>query len=274
MQRWTGMLRLTAENRQGRTAAAHVYHQGAYKIARPMYPDDTGQVYYYVMNPGGGYVDGDRYLMELELGEHAQALITTQSSTKIYRTPHQPVLQLSEVALKHGSYLEWLPDPIIAYRNARYEQRTVIRMERSASLICAEIITPGWSPDGAQFAYDELALKTEIYMDEQQILFDNVKLRPHGKQMLSMGRMDGQTHLGSMFVIGEQATPEFIEQMCDEIGLDTLPGRIGLSQLIVPGFAIRMLGNSTQQMEKVFGIIINYVRQQWFGKERLALRKY
>lgn len=274
MRPWTGMLRLAVENRQGRTAAAYAYHQGAYKIARPMYPDNTGQVYYYVMNPGGGYVDGDRYLMELELGEQAQALITTQSSTKIYRTPNQPVLQLTEVILKQGSCLEWLPDPIIAYRHARYEQRTVIRMERSAALISAEMITPGWSPDGMQFSYDELALKTDIYMDGQRVLYDNLKLRPRGRQMLDMGRMDGQTHLGSMFVIGERATPEFIERMCEEIGLDSMPGRIGLSQLIVPGFAVRMLGSSTQQMEKVFGVIINYVRGQWFGKERLALRKY
>ncbi|GIP34858.1 urease accessory protein UreD [Paenibacillus sp. J2TS4] len=274
MDQWTGTLRLTAENNGSRTAASHVYHQGAYKIARPIYSDDSGQAYYYVMNPGGGYVDGDRYRMSLELGERAQVLMTTQSSTKIYRTPRQPVLQMTDIDMKSGSYLEWLPDPIIGYRDARYRQQTVIHMEKGATLISAEIITPGWSPDGSLFAYEELSLKTEIYLDRELVLYDRLKLRPGRQPMSGLGVMEGHTHYGSLFIIGEQAKTEFVSAMMEVLDVDRSSGKIGVSELVVPGFAVRLLADSTQTVERSFGRIINYVRQQWFGKSPVSLRKY
>lgn len=274
MGEWTGTLRMKAENRGGRTVVTDLYHQGAYKVARPIYPDHSGQACYYVMNPGGGYVDGDRYRMSVELEEGAELLITTQSSTKIYRTPGQPVLQTTEIRMKSGSYLEWLPDPIIAYRDARYRQQTVIHMERGASLISAEVITPGWSPDGTLFAYKELSLKSELYMDRELVLHDHMKLCPESRPLSGLGRMDGHTHFGSLFVIGEQATASFCSALTEAVQLEEQAGKIGLSELIVPGFAVRMLADSTQTIERLFGRIVNYIREQWFGKAPVSLRKY
>ncbi|BFH68159.1 urease accessory protein UreD [Paenibacillus dendritiformis] len=271
---WTGQLELKVEQRGGRSAASRQYHQGAYKIARPIYPDESGQVHYYVMNPGGGYVGGDRYRMELELGEGASALLTTQSSTKIYRTPEVPVFQLTRIALEAGSYLEWLPDSVIGYRGSRYRQQTDIRMDRSAALILGEIVTPGWSPDGEHFSYDEIALKTMIEMGGVPVLSDHLRLRPGDQAIRGLGRMDGHTHVGSLFVIGPLATRAFIEEMAETLELNRQEGCIGLSELIIPGFGVRMLGDSTQAIETLFGRIANMVRKRWFGWGPISLRKY
>ncbi|WP_240927436.1 urease accessory protein UreD [Paenibacillus thiaminolyticus] len=273
MASWTGQLELKVEHWGGRSAASRQYHQGAYKIARPIYPDGSGQVYYYVMNPGGGYVGGDRYRMELELGEGASALMTTQSSTKIYRTPKEPVFQLTRIALEAGSYLEWLPDSIIAYRDSRYRQQTEIRMDRSAALILGEIVTPGWSPDGAHFSYDAITLKTMIEMDGVPVLFDHLRLRPDEQPIRGLGRMDGHTHVGSLFVIGPLATRAFIEELAEMFDLNRT-GCIGMSELIIPGFGVRMLGDSSQAIETLFGQIANVVRERWFGWGPISLRKY
>ena len=69
MENWTGVLRLDAEERNGKTVAKNVYFQGAYKVMRPIYHDESGQVCYYLLNPGGGYLDGDRYQMKISLRE-------------------------------------------------------------------------------------------------------------------------------------------------------------------------------------------------------------
>ena len=34
---------------------------------RPIYHDESGQACYYILNPGGGYLDGDRYQMQISL---------------------------------------------------------------------------------------------------------------------------------------------------------------------------------------------------------------
>ena len=72
MAGWTGELRLDVENRRGKTVAKNVYFQGALKVMRPIYHDDSGQVCYYILNPGGGYLDGDRYQMQIALENKAR----------------------------------------------------------------------------------------------------------------------------------------------------------------------------------------------------------
>ncbi|BAS06719.1 urease accessory protein UreD [Arthrobacter sp. Hiyo4] len=47
-----GTLALTVGVRGGRCIATSQYHQGALRILRPHYLDDTGQVCYVVVNPG------------------------------------------------------------------------------------------------------------------------------------------------------------------------------------------------------------------------------
>ena len=201
------------EDRKGKTVAKNVYFQGALKVMRPIYHDDSGQACYYILNPGGGYLDGDRYQMQISLENQARLTLTTQSATKVYKTPHTPAYQETEIYLKEGSYLEYIPDPLIAYRHARYKQKNVIHMEKGATFLYSDIITPGWSPEGERFSYDMLQLINEIYMDDELVAYDHIKLNPATQNMEAIGYMEGFSHLGSMIVVGEQTTPEFIDRL-------------------------------------------------------------
>ena len=49
---------------------------------RPIYHNNSGEVCYYILNPGGGYLDGDRYHMQIALEKEARLTLTTQSATK------------------------------------------------------------------------------------------------------------------------------------------------------------------------------------------------
>src|SRR5690349_18112916 len=57
-----GRLELAIEARSGRSVAVHQYHQGALRVMRPHYLDDSGQVCYVVVNPGGAYLGADLFL--------------------------------------------------------------------------------------------------------------------------------------------------------------------------------------------------------------------
>jgi urease accessory protein len=54
------------------------------------------------MNPGGGYLDGDFYKIDIYLEETAEAVVTTQSFTKIYKTPLGNASQEITIHLKKG----------------------------------------------------------------------------------------------------------------------------------------------------------------------------
>nr|WP_318503591.1 urease accessory protein UreD [Bacillus sp. T3] len=127
------VLELRAEKKVNKTIVADCFYEGALKITRPVYLDGTVPTVY-LIHVGGGFVDGDCYRMKIDLDEQSHLALTTQSSTKVYRTPMKPVRQLTEITLKKGSVLEYFPDPLIAYKDSRFLQETTIHKEEGAIL--------------------------------------------------------------------------------------------------------------------------------------------
>ncbi len=274
MTNLTGVLHLNVEERKGKTVAKNVYFQGALKVMRPVYHDDSGQVCYYLLNPGGGYLDGDRYQMKVEVGEQAKLTLTTQGATKIYKTPKNYVSQESEIILKAGSILEYMPDPLIAYQNAHYKQKNVFRMDQSAALLYSDIITPGWSPDGEHFSYKTIQLLNEIYIDDKLVVFDHLNLNPSTQNIRGLGFMEGFTHFGSMIAVAGQADSSLLDRLYSIVETNTHDYKVGLSALPVPGFTIRMFAHSTQVIEGFFSNIHQTISQEWFQTKPCFLRKY
>ncbi|PID15965.1 urease accessory protein [Sporosarcina sp. P34] len=274
MSEWTGVLDLVMENRQGRSVAKSVYFQGAFKVMRPVYFNKNSYPCYYLLNPGGGYLDGDRYQMKVTLGERAMLTLTTQSATKVYRTPTEQVYQETVIRMKKDSYLEYLPDAIIAYKDASCYQKNSVYMEKGATLLYAEILTPGWSPEGEKFSYEMLRLKTEIYMEGQLVVFDHIKLHPASQDMNELGFMEGYTHLGSLIVVGEKTNDALLDRLYEVLQQEAGEFAFGLSKLAVPGFTIRILANYTQVIERIISVCHHVISEEWNQMKPSFLRKY
>lgn len=272
MADWTGVLQLAVEKAREKTIAKRIFFEGAFKVMRPIYHQKEMPCYY-LLNPGGGYLDGDTYKMDIEVGEDAQLTLTTQSAAKVYKTPKKYVYQEMSFNLAKNSYLEYIPDALIAYRDARYFQKTTIHMEQGATLLFSDILTPGWSPDGSFFSYDWLRLKNEIYYEGDLVAFDHIRLEPAKQNVDTLGFMEGYTHLGSFFVIGNQTNDALLDEL-----YAILEGekdvKIGLSHLAIPGFTIRILANKTQTIERIFTKCHHIMTQMWFNREPSFLRKY
>lgn len=274
MTSWTGELSLDLEDRKGKTVARNVFFQGAFKVMRPIYHDDTGKVCYYLLNPGGGYLDGDRYRMKVTANKGAKVTLTTQSATKVYKTPKGYAYQETDIVLEKGSYLEFLPDPLIAYENARYLQKNTIRMESGAIFLYTDILTPGWSPSGKKFSYHTVQLINKIYFDGKLAVFDHIKLSPGKQDISGLGFMEGYSHIGSMIVIGEQTNAELLDELYEIILSQGADMKYGLSELVVSGLSIRILANSTQVIERIIFECRRLIHEKWFGKTPNSLRKY
>lgn len=273
-----GDLRLRLAPRGSRTVAVDQYHEGALQTLRPMYLDDTGQVCYQIVNPGGACLRGDRYRIEVELAAGAHALLTTQSATKVYRTPQVHAEQHLTVRLGSDSVLEYLPDPLILYRDAHFRQFGTVDMDSSSTLVMSEIVTPGWAPDGSVFAYERLRMRNEIQVDGRLLAIDNLVVAPAEAGPHGLGFMEGHTHLGSLVVV---------DRRCDEALLDDVHDLVeghgetvaGLSALGGPGlsgcgFVIRALGDDTGELREALDAVVALLRDRWTGQRPVNLRKY
>ncbi|ASN06949.1 urease accessory protein UreD [Virgibacillus necropolis] len=274
MSDWTGILDLNVEDNQGKSVAKNIYFQGALKVMRPVYHNKSGQPCYYILNPGGGYLDGDTYRMKVSLGEKAKLTLTTQSATKVYKTPSRGAYQETEIFLEKDSYLEYLPDPLIAYKDARYHQKNVVRMKKGSTFLYSDILTPGWSPEGKHFSYETVRLINEIYLEDELVAFDHIKLTPEAQHMNGLGYMEGYTHLGSFIVVGEKTNSDLLDRLYETISKEKSDVKAGLSKLSIPGFTIRVMANSTQVIERIFTACHHIITQEWFQTKPSFLRKY
>ncbi|WP_374953649.1 urease accessory protein UreD [Arthrobacter sp. Y81] len=275
-----GELELRIEHRGGKSVAAHQYHQGALRVLRPHYLDESGQVCYVVVNPGGAYLGADLYVMDVEVGDGASLVLTTQSATKIYRTPGSFAEQRMTLRLGERAQLELAPDQLIAYREASYRQNTHVTVRPSSSLVMAEVVTPGWSPDGASFRYEELRLRTEIHVEApggtELLALDNLLIRPSLNDVTGTGFMEGRSHLGSLVVVD----PRVDQALADELhaltaGCDAYTG-VSLTASIggTTGLVLRSLSDSTEELNRLLGACTALLRERWHGQAPLNLRKY
>ena len=233
----TGELHLRIARGGDRSIAVEQYHRGALRVFRPLYLDETGQVTYYVVNPGGGYLDGDSYVTEVEVLQGASAVLTTQAATKIYRTPTCPVRQDTRVSLGPRAVLELVPDQVIAYRESSYRQTTLVEMDPTATFVV-----------------------------------DNLRLVPGEAGLAGLGGLEGHSHLASFTVLDARVDGALVNEVAQMLEVDGVRGAV--TRVQGPGFIARALGDDTTRLTDLMLDISELLRGRWFGAPRLNLRKY
>lgn len=171
----------------------------------------------------------------------------------------------------HRARLELVPDQLIAYREATYRQNTHITVRPSSSLVMAEVITSGWSPDGASFRYEELRLRNEIHVEAdggtELLALDNLLIRPPLSDVTGLGFMEGFSHLGSPVVVDARVN----QALADELHALTT-GRnahagLSLTRTVAgtSGLVLRALSNSTEELNSLLGTCPGLLRERWHG---------
>lgn len=275
-----GRLELVITQRDGRSRASRQFHEGALRVLRPHFLDGSGQVCFVLVNPGGAYLGADLYVIEVNVEDGARLLLTTQSATKIYRTPGSFAEQRMRLVLGDGAQLELAPDQLIAFREASYRQNTHVTVRPTSSLIMAEVVTPGWSPDGAAFRYEEVRLRTEIAVDTgealQPLALDNLLIVPSDADVEGMGFMEGYSHVGSLLVVDRRVDQALADELHELTRMHEAYTGVSLTATVAgtTGLVLRSLSNSTEELQRLLQASTTLLRRRWYGQLPLDLRKY
>lgn len=271
----TGILNLEIGlDRNGKSIANKIFHKGGIKLQRPIYLDGGKTPCFYLLNPHGAFLDNDIYEMNIKLLEGSRLTLTTQGASIIYKTPINKAYQEAEIHLGKDSYLEYLPGAIIGYKNAKFFQKNVFHLEEGATLLYLEVITSGWSPEGDPFTFTSLRLQSEIYKDDELVVYDHIKLAPGEQDFNVLGYMEGYSHVGTLMVVNDNVDDELIDRVYELLLEEDYDVKIGISRLSVPGFTIRMLGNMTQHIEWLAMKCRNFLNEEWYSTSLGSLRKY
>jgi len=126
---------------------------------------------------GGGLVAGDRVDMDVTVGAGATALIGTQASTKVFRSPENiACCQRLNAQVEADGVLVVAPDPLTCFAGAIYEQRQRFELHETASLVVIDWLTSGRRARGERWAFNRCELATEVFVEGRQTFRDVIRL--------------------------------------------------------------------------------------------------
>lgn len=272
---WTGELDLTFKHDGTKTINGRTYFQGGLKVLRPSYLNGSPHPTMFLINLGGGFVDGDRYRMNVHYEPQAHAVLTNQGATIVFKTMENHVEQYQTFTLDDESFMEYIGDPIIGYTHAKFFQHNHFKLSKTATMFYSDILTPGYDKEGRMFKYDHLHLLNEIYVDDQIVVYDNLRLDTQKHKIADIGYMEGFTHLGACFYISphvNQKCVEAINEVVENHINETC--RVGVTLLPTHGLTIRILANSTDVINRVIHEVHQFVMSTYHEEDAQFLRKY
>jgi len=193
-----------------------------------------------VISNAGGILQGDRNVIEIDMAADAQAHVTTQSATRIHEMDANYASQTQLLTLAAGSYLEYIPRPVIPAKNSRFIQATKVLIDPTATLVYSEIMMPGrkYYRDGEIFQYKLFSSTVEGARPDGESLFtEKFVLEPEVHGLARMGMMGGFHVFGNVIVLTpkdkadalfERTQPAFDSENELAFGASRLPHDAGL----------------------------------------------
>jgi urease accessory protein len=250
----SGYLRLGFEHRDGRTILADLDSRTPFLAQRALHCDDAlpDMAWLFMITTGGCVLQGDRLALDVALGKGARAHVTTQSATKVHSMDANYAHQTQTFTLGEGAYLEFLPDPLIPHRQARFANDTRIVIDPTASMLCSEIVQPGRKhhhPDEC-FGATLLSLSTSAARPGGQPLFsEKLVIEPLRNPMRQSGVMDGFDVFGNVILC---APADVADRVHARVGAEVdLTAGVAFGACRLPndaGLIYKVLGRETAQV--------------------------
>ncbi len=281
---YRGSVELTLAIRDGRTRLTQSRTCPPLQVQQALYPDPTLPCLAMVMvaNPTGGIFQGDHHRIAVTVESGAEAHVTGQGASRIHAMPDGAARQDVELVVAEGGYLEYLPDPLIPYRDSDFEQRASLTVAPGGKLIYWDIITPGRVAMGESLRYRRLACRLEVTDGSGQPAYrEAYDLNPSRGLPLSRDAFPGfpgigaDYTLGSMLVIVQGAELQALLAELQELA-PAIPG-IAAGATLLPGHVgvgIRALGNETPAVREVLTQCWAVARKHLLGAFLPFLRKY
>ncbi|MBE9077138.1 urease accessory protein UreD [Romeria aff. gracilis LEGE 07310] len=126
---------------------SHQYAAYPFRLSRcfRLDTDRPQRAYLYLMNASPGLLAQDRIETTIKLNDFTQLYLTDQAALKVHSMPASgtsaQVVQHIQIGKK--ACLEYVPEPIILYADAEFNQRSRLTLHPTGQLFWSEIILPG-----------------------------------------------------------------------------------------------------------------------------------
>ena len=172
--RATGHIALRVVASAGRTRRSGVHEDGS---LRARFPNAAGEALEAVIvNTGGGMTGGDRFAIDIALGEGANLITGTAAAEKVYRSSGPDAEMDVSLDIGEGARLAWLPQETILFDRARLSRRIDVDLAEGASLVMAEAVVFGRAAMGEAMHHGFFADRWRVRRAGKLVFADSARL--------------------------------------------------------------------------------------------------
>lgn len=197
---------------------------------------------------GGGLVAGDDLLLRMRVETGATALLSTQASTKVFRSDGDVARQRVEATVTAGGLLAVVTDPVTCFAAARFEQSQSYALEDEASLLLLDVLTSGRWGCGERWAFASYRSTIDVAVGGVPLLRDCVVLDPADGALASPYRCGRFECLLTLVLLGPKLA-EIAQAALETIhgqAVDRRAAMITAASPITGGALVRAAGPSAE----------------------------
>jgi len=176
------------------------------KILSPRALSDCCQVI--LSNYGGGLVAGDEIRLKIECGPYSKLYLGTQAETKIYKSfDGKKSSQTIMGELGPHALAVICPDALIPYKESKFYQRQLWKIDSTSALILVDWFHAGRSALGEDFQCDVWSSEVAIVRNEKKLILDRLKVRPESSSPFLTGAFGEYKSYFSVYLLGNRCGP-------------------------------------------------------------------
>lgn len=265
---WQAKLELGFCRREARSYLAHRLHKGPLVVQKSLHPEGEAICHAVIVHPPGGVAGGDALHLHVQVGEGANALLTTPGAGKWYKANGTFATQALHFELAAGSGLEWLPQENILFDAAEVCFSAEIDLAADATLAAWDIVCLGRQAQQEVWQTGTYKLNQRIRRNGRLIWNERAHMQANDLLKQSRVGLGGSVVFGT-FLVCAGTVPAEVLQACRDIVLpEANTGVTALPEVL----CIRYVGQASQQARHYFEQCWQLLRPWYYQKDAVRPR--
>lgn len=176
---------------------------------------------------GGSLVTGDAIRLRVAVGAGARLVLTTQASTRVFRSIDGAVTEQHTAGeLAENVLAVVFPDPVVPQAENRYWQTQEWQLQPSALLLLVDWFHSGRIDQTEQFAFSEFHTELRVRVAGRLVVLNRFGFEPAQNIAASPANFAGYQTFFSVFLVGDPDDARF-RALGQMLARQKMPGSTG-----------------------------------------------
>ncbi|WP_216688262.1 urease accessory protein UreD [Hymenobacter siberiensis] len=210
---------------RGKTRLIACKNMQPLKLLQPASPGSFCHVV--LSSYGGGLVAGDAIRLRVAVLAGAQLVLSTQASTRVFRSIDGAVAEQHTVGeLGDDALAVVFPDPVVPQAASRYRQTQEWHLAPTALLLLVDWFHSGRMDQGERFAFTSFQSELRVRVGGRLALLDRFGFQPEENIAASPANFAGYQSFFSVFLVGNPEDARF-QVLAEVLARQKMPGGTG-----------------------------------------------